>query len=342
MAPRNLFPGKGYDKAGGNGNSVSYPGSGMSGDFASPNDSTPAVTGKAEAKSKPFSAFETAFLNARKGGMKEFDFRGKRYTTKLKSEMLLSDTQPSKGERAVGSDTRYLPYPGPEGGPEGTKPGLAPGQTPPMTNPPVAQGDTALGQDYADRGPPIQTAGIAPPRSGVPNGPWTPNGAPPNVDPATPTAQDVNEERQAYPTGAAPTPGIRSDRLAGEASGAPAPRPGADAPLSAVGAPPPYGPGTNYLSGVAGAAPAPPDEAPGGVSTGPGDPGFDAAIARMHQVLGTGGAPEVPMAGGLPPPAAGGGQAAPQPGGGVDWPALARYFYELGRRNTTTATVGPR
>jgi hypothetical protein len=330
MAPRNLFPGKGYDKAGGNGNSVSYPGSGMSGDFASPNDSTPAVTGKAEAKSKPFSAFETAFLNARKGGMKEFDFRGKRYTTKLKSEMLLSDTQPSKGERAAGSDTRYLPYPGPEGGPEGTKPGLAPGQTPPMTNPPVARGDTALGQDYADRGPPIQTAGIAPTGPGAPNGPWTPNGVPPNINPATPTAQDVGEERQAYPSGAAPTPGVRSDRLAGEVPPAPSPGPGAaDAPTSATG-----------------------------VTTGPNDPGFDAAIARMHQVLGTGGAPEVPMAGGLPaptagapevpmagglpPPAAGGGQAAPQPGGGVDWPALARYFYELGRRNTTTATVGPR
>src|SRR3954463_15036158 len=94
-------------------------------------DNSTSKSGRNSVTGKPFTAFEQAFFNARKAGDKTFSFRGKDYTTKLKSEHLLVD--PPKPKPSAGSDTGYRSPPGPQDAPGGLYATV--------TNPPERQPD---------------------------------------------------------------------------------------------------------------------------------------------------------------------------------------------------------
>src|SRR3954470_13518692 len=102
-------------------------------------DNSTSKSGRNSVTGKPFTPFEQAFLNARKAGDKTFEFRGKTYTTKLKSEHLLMS--PPEPKPSAGSDTRNQSPPGPQDAPGGLYAS--------MTNPPERQPDQPTPEEIA-------------------------------------------------------------------------------------------------------------------------------------------------------------------------------------------------
>jgi hypothetical protein len=273
-------------------------------------DNSPSkVTGKTAAAKKPFTAFEQAFLTARKAGLKTFQFRGQDYTTKLKSEALRIEPPTSKPTSTMG----------------------LPGLTHQPEPKPSAGDDT---RNQSPPGPQDRQGGLY---AGMTN--------PPERQPDQPTPQDVAEEdaaRQAIPAGGAlgmqgpGNPAAAPPQMAPQAAMAPPGGPSAPGPLPGPAAPP-GGPPT---------APGGPPTAPGGPPMaqggppgggGQGDPSFDAAIARLQQQQAgamqgqLSAVPTGPQA--APPSDPNAPQTMDQGGGAIDWSGLANYFYELGRKS---------
>lgn len=261
-------------------------------------DDSSSRSGRNSVTGKPFTAFERAFLNARKAGDKTFDFRGKTYTTKLKSEHLLVPTpKPEQGDGRQGSPTRNQSPPGPQ---DRDLYGTMDLRNPPGRSDQPTPEDIA--QEQAVR-PPVPSGGAL----GL-QGPGNPAGVP-----AQPPG--LVQGPPANP----PPAGLQGPGNPAEAPARPSgPHAGFDAELAAF---------QQRQAQAAGGPIGPPAPGQGQAAGGPiGGPGTAAGYVPPAPGQGQ----DVTMQ--LPPgPQPIGGD--PGQGSAIDFQGLARYFYELGRQS---------